>query len=113
MSLDIYLTTEPCPTCGRAETVFDANITHNLGHMARVAGVYDCVWRPDENGIERALELIEPLRAGIAAMKDDPDRFRVFDSPNGWGLYENFLPWLEKLLEACEKHPTAHIAVSR
>jgi len=114
VSLDIYLTAPACPICGRSdEVVYDANITHNLCGMAQEAGIYDCTWRPDENGIEHALELIEPLRAGIAAMKEDPDRFRAFDSPNGWGSYENFLPWLERLLEACEQNPSAIVRVSR
>lgn len=90
-----------------------ANITHNLNRMAKEAGIYDCLWRPEENGFAKAEQLIEPLRKGLQTMKDDPERFKAFDAPNGWGLYEHFVPWIEKYLEACEKHPKANVRVGR
>lgn len=40
-------------------------------------------------------------------------RFRAYDSPNGWGTYDNFVPWLEKYLAACEEYPDAEVRVSR
>ena len=95
------------------ETVFDANITHNLGRMAAEAGVYDCCWRPEENGITHARQLIEPLRAGIAAMRADPARFEQHNPKNGWGSYDGFLPWLERYLTACEQYPDATVRASR
>lgn len=114
MSLDVTLSPPRCPTCGRSEyEYFDANITHNLGAMAQEAGIYKACWRPEEIGITKAAQLIEPLRNGIAQMKADPERFKKHNSPNGWGLYENFLPWLERYLEACEKYPDAEVSVSR
>jgi hypothetical protein len=113
MSLDVYLTIEKCPACGRGERVYSANITHNLGKMAAEAKIYGVVWRPEDDGITKAGKLIERLRKAIAEMKADPARFRAHDSPNGWGLYENFLPWLEKYLAACEAFPMADVEVSR
>lgn len=93
--------------------VFSANITHNLNRMADEAEIYKEVWRPEENGITTAAQLIEPLRRGIAAMKADPIRFKLFDAPNGWGVYEDFVPWLERYLAACEEYPTALVRASR
>ena len=124
MSLDVSLYGPPFESacecqCGHEHTrtrraeFFDANYTHNCGTMAAAAGIYECVWRPDENGIATAAQLIEPLRAGIAAMKADPAKFRAFDPPNGWGSYATFLPWMEKYLAACEEHPDATVSVSR
>lgn len=107
MSLDVYLT--KVQSC----TVFDANITHNLGRMAREAGIYMHCWRPDEIGITHAKQLIEPLRVAIEAMKADPPRYEAFNAENGWGLYRDFLPWLEKYLAACEEHPDAEVSISR
>lgn len=107
MSLDVTL------TFTRRVSVYDANITHNLGRMAEEAGIYKHVWRPEEIGITKAAQLIEPLRAGIAQMKVDPARFQRHDSPNGWGLYMDFLPWLERYLAACESNPDAEVSVSR
>ena len=57
MSLDISLTV--------SRDVFDANITHNLTDMANAAGIYGVVWRPEENGIDCAEQLIAPLTEAI------------------------------------------------
>lgn len=107
MSLDVYLTLLQ-PTA-----VFDANITHNLNRMAKEAGIYEACWRPEEIGIAKASQLIEPLRQGIALMESDPERFEKYDAPNGWGTYNDFLPWLKRYLEACIEHPDADVSVSR
>ena len=125
MSLNVYLegpaetSACECVQCGNEHTkmtrptYYAANYTHNCGTMAAAADIYEYIWRPDENGITTAAQLIEPLRAGIAAMKADPEKFRTFDPPNGWGSYATFLPWVEAYLAACEDHPDATVSVSR
>jgi len=113
MSLRVYIENNKCPLCERTGGGFSANITHNLGKMAAEAGIYEIVWRPEENGIEIASQLIEPLSKAIAEMEADPDRFRTFDSPNGWGLYDNFIPWLKEYLAACKERPSARVSTSR
>ena len=105
MSLDIYL------TAARPVTVFDANITHNLNNMADEAGIYDILWHPDENGIETAEQLIEPLRAAIEDMETNPKQYKQFNAQNGWGTYKQFLPWLRRLLKACKENPDATVSV--
>lgn len=107
MSLDVMLIRVQ-PT-----EVYSANITHNLGEMAEEAGIYKHLWRPEEIGITKAEQLILPLRAGIGRMEANPERFKKFNAPNGWGMYEHFMPWLHKYLEACEQYPDATIEVSR
>jgi hypothetical protein len=122
MSLDVWLNDTiktTCQHCGKEGAglevyeAFSANITHNLGRMAEEAGLYEIVWRPEENGIEKASQLIAPLEAGIALMKSDPARFEAFNSSNGWGLYKNFVPWLEGYLAACKEYPNTAVHVSR
>lgn len=113
MSLDVYLNEPPCPTCGRGGTVYSSNITHNLGKMASEAGIYKYLWRPEELGISTAKELIVPLRAGLSLLHSDPERFEKFNAPNGWGMYEHFVPWVAEYLDACERNPEAIITVSR
>jgi len=107
MSLDITLkktiTTE----------VFSLNITHNLVKMAQEAGVYICMWRPEEMGATIAGEIIKPLQKGIKLMKSDPERFKKFNDPGGWGTFERFYPMVEAYLEACIEHPDAEISVWR
>ena len=88
-------------------------ITHNLGDMARAADIYQHLWRPEEIDITKAIQLVEPLRAGLALLKSDPERFEKFNSPNGWGMYEHFVPFVEKYLAACEENPDADVRASR
>lgn len=125
MSLDVYLSGPEreedctCHECWQTHTrktrdeFYSANITHNLGGMAAEAGIYDALWRPDEIGITKAAQLIEPLRAGVALLKSDPPRFEKHNAANGWGLYEHFVPFVEAYLHACEENPDAFVSVSR
>ena len=106
MSLDVTLTL-------RGKTVFDANITHNLNKMASACGVYYACWRPDEINCTKAKHILPMLKDGIEVLKADPEHYKKFDSPNGWGLYIHFLPWLEEYTHACEQNPEAKISVSR
>lgn len=109
MSLDFYLT-----QVQTAEVeVFDANITHNLTEMADKAGIYDALWRPDEHGYTKAGQIVSILREGLAKLEANPEYFKQFDSPNGWGRYIHFVPWVKKVLAACKEYPDADIRVSR
>ena len=107
MSLDVYLTKD------MPAIIFNSNITHNLNKMAEEAGIYKLLWYPDEIGVTKAEQLIEPLREGIAKMKADPERFKKFNAENGWGRYEHFVPWAGEYLQACEATPDADVSVSR
>jgi hypothetical protein len=107
MSLDVYLE-DP-----EGKELYWANITHNLNTMAGEAGIYKCLWRPDENGITHARQIIEPLAAGVALLATEKDRFEAFNAPNGWGKWESFLPWCAKYLQACRDNPDALVKVSR
>ncbi len=116
MSLDVYLTDKgPCPHCGqRADIeVFSANITHNLTPMAKAALVYGIVWRPEENGVESASQLIVPLQSAIDAMEANPEKYKAHNPSNGWGSFDSFFPWLRDYLEACKQYPRATVRASR
>lgn len=126
MSLNIYLESPDnhtvecvCVHCGHThtyeerDTLYEANITHNLNHMAEVAGFYRELWRPEECGIVLAGQLVEPLLHGIKRLKSNPDHYRPYSAKNGWGTYEQFIPWLEELLAACEEYSEALVRVSR
>ena len=118
MSLTIYFyETKNCPKCGEVidtdTCVFDRNITHNLNAMADKAGIYDTLWNPIETGKTKAGELIESLKNGLAQLKERPEYFMKFDSPNGWGVYEHFVPFVEEVLNACINHPEAIIKISK
>lgn len=95
------------------EEVYSANMTHNLGRMADAAGIYTCLWRPEECGITKAGQLIPLLTEGLSQMQSRRRYFEQFNSSNGWGLYEHFVPWVSRYLDACKEFPDADVSVSR
>lgn len=120
MSLDVYLTRSKWISYDEGKTyteeieeVYWANITHNLNIMAGEAGIYEALWLPEEIGKTNASEIVELLEKGLADLKARPEYFKKFNSPNGWGMYEHFVPFVEKYLEACKEYPYAIINVSR
>ena len=107
MSLDVYLSEV------RETIIYDRNITHNLNKMADAAGIYKHLWRPEEIGITRAAQLIDPLREGLTLLLSDPERFKKFDPENKWGDYDGLVDFVREYLLACEEHPNASVSVSR
>lgn len=110
MSLDVILSYEED---GNTITVYDANITHNLGKMADAAGIYEALWRPEEKNWTQARDIIPVVEEGLKRLKEQPDHFKQFNAANGWGLYEHFVPFVERYLEACKQYPSATVTVSR
>ena len=106
MSLDVWLTEGD-------RQVFDANITHNLNTMAKKAYIYYALWRPEEIQVTKAEQLIPWLNKGLRNLQENPEYFRQFNSPNGWGLYENFVHFVDRYREACINFPNSIIHVSR
>lgn len=113
MSLDVYL------EAVRPTTVYRGNITHNLGAMAKEAGLYEALWRPEElDGVAPKVEfaayrLMPRLVAGLDALKAEPERFRKLNPTNGWGSYEGLVAFVEDYIMACEQNPDAKVGVSR
>ena len=131
MSLDIYLK-DPTSTYETSD-LYWANITHNLGEMASEAGIYEALWRPyklredfkeweeyaadeyefEEKCVIKAVDIIPILEKGLADLKARPEHFETFNSPNGWGMYHNFVPFVEKYLNACKEYPQSIIKIWR
>lgn len=110
------------------EKVYEANVTHNLGNMAKAAGIYKAIWRPyllkcenevfltykeeykyEEKTEVLAKDIISLLKKGLKKMKNDPEKFKSLNPPNGWGVYEDFIYFVEEYLNACCKYPDAII----
>ena len=109
MSLDVTLYYE-----SPEHEVYSANITHILNKMADAAGYYRYIWRPEELWEHPlAKYLIPHLRACVRELIENPKKYRQFDSPNGWGRYEDFVLWLVRYWQACCEHPEALVRVSR
>lgn len=93
--------------------VYHANITHNLGRMAKEAGLYRYIWRPDEYHIKKAYQLVAPLTVGLQVLENSPKRFEKFNPLNGWGDYKGLIEFTRNYLAACEQYPGAEIYTSR
>jgi hypothetical protein len=121
MSLDVSLinkgVTKDCECCGQPtlkdDEVYSGNITHNLTIMSSSAGLYQCLWRPEELNISKAVDLIKPLQFGLKNLKDDPYKFDKLNPENGWGSYAGLVRFVESYLQACIENPEATIEISR
>jgi hypothetical protein len=113
MSLDIDLmVVQPV-------SVYEANITHNLGKMAddvvlsNGKNLYQVLWRPDEHGWKFARDISEMLNEGWNILLSDPERFRKFNPENGWGSYDGLVNFVYKYRNACWDNPDAELRISR
>lgn len=121
MSLDIILLGEKlnsnCFHCGQVykedNCVYSANITHNLAKMALEAGLYEAMWRPDENNLKLAKDVLPYLKIGLDSLESNPKHFMKFNPSNGWGSYDNLLKTVKEYIKACEESPLAEVLVSR
>jgi len=112
-----------CPHCGHTHEadapseLFTINITHNLNLMAEAAKLYNPLWylrsQDGEADIEKAKQLAPILRTGLSELRAWPDKYKKFNAKNGWGKYEDFVSFVEKLLHACDQWPEADVKVSR
>lgn len=103
MSLDVYLykkykklyEDDTIWTC--EEEIYSANCTHNLNTMAENCGLYTFLWRPDEVGITKANQLIEPLTVGLELLKSNPEYYKQFNPSNGWEVMMDLLDLLRSI----------------
>jgi hypothetical protein len=113
LSLDFSLYENCCDACHRGDVVFTQNITHNLTLMAKKAGIYYALWRPEERGYVYAKDIIKILERGLSKLKTRPDIYETFNPSNGWGTRKDFVLFVEEVLIACKKHPGTTITISR
>ena len=114
MSLDIDLmVTKPV-------SVYEGNITHNLGKMADQVKLsngmtlYDVLWRPDEQeSLKFAKDIGGLLDEGYNILLADHQRLMQFKPENGWGSYEGLCNFVYKYRNACWDNPDAEIRISR
>lgn len=82
-----------------------ANITHNLGEMAKNVpcgkhSLYKILWRPDEEGIDKITEEYrDEIYNGLAYVQRNKRRLEKYNSSNGWGIYEDLLRFLRDLAD--------------
>ena len=113
VSLDIWLTQEidvGSPDGPEKQTFLDKNITHNLTGLWSFVGVYDALYMSDG---QLAGEHAATLAVGVDFLLENEAACRTHDAPNGWGKYDDALPWLREVAEAFRKYPKATIRISK
>ncbi len=83
------------------------NVTHNLNEMAKAVGLYEILWHPGEVGITSASQMILPLEKGVKELEANPDKYKAYNPPNGWGNYEGFVSFCKSVLQNCREYPDA------
>lgn len=95
--------------------VWSGNITYNLGRMARQLtwgkrpSLYDVLWNPVEHHCLVARDIIPFLKEALYRLKFDPEYYKRFNPPNGWGTYEVLVDFVQSYLMACRQFPDATI----
>ena len=95
---------------GNEINFFSKNITHNMGEMAKEAGIYGVLWHAEN---KKAKDIITTLEKGFNKLNKNPAYFEKFNPSNGWGNYESFMRFVIEVLEACKKYPNSYIEISR
>ena len=115
MSLNVYLSIDVDTGGSEPYTaeLFDWNITHNLNTMAENSGLHKCLWRPDENNMTSAKDLINPMEKGLKELVCNQKRYEQYNPINGWGDYNGLVNFVRHYLTACKAHPYADVRVSR
>lgn len=96
-----------------SDEVYTANITHNLNRMAKAAGIYMHLWKPEEIGVVHARELVDPLTVGLLKLTENPEYYRKFNPENLWGNYDGLVTFVSEYIVACRNWPAALVRVSR
>ena len=102
------------------------NITHNLCRMAedcmsfdeydQCYNLYDLLWRDTQAPFEGNYinVYIAHLAYCLYVLKNDPEYFKQFNPPNGWGTYEQLCQFTEDFIKALITMPEgSYIIYSR
>jgi len=115
MSLDftLYVDVDTGSKNNITHVVFEKNVTHNLVDMAKECGIYDCLWRPEENGFDNAGQITFPLKKGLYKLINNPDKYKLLQPSSGYGTYTGLVNFATEVLENCIEHPKCKIEASR
>ena len=94
-----------------AITSMGDKITSKL--LAKEAGIYEALWRPEEVDCEKAEDIIDVLEEGVRRLKNRPDYYKTLNPSNGWGSYEGLVEFVEDYVYACKENPSSTILISR
>lgn len=103
MSLDLSIAPNSCKHCGKGDDALKFNYTYNVSQMW-----YE-VYPEDEGMVQidgmTGREAAPKIQKAIWEMESKKKFMKKLEPDNGWGSYEGFLQFLNKVLEACKECP--------
>lgn len=90
--------------------LIDANITYNVGDMIRASTGLE--WKNEaDNGLVK--DVIPYIIKGFDELEKHPEKYKRYESPNGWGTIEGckrFFTWcLQDWMNFCEGYDTREL----
>jgi hypothetical protein len=87
------------------EEKFVGYISHELKEMGIECGIFNEVWRPRRNKLYWSNQIIEPLIFAIDELESRPSHYINNYSPNGEKSYSEFIKFLTRYKQACQRLP--------
>lgn len=105
MSADIWLVIDTGGSEKARLTDPSIHVTYNLSKMLKEAGY------PGHNEIMGAPagEAGGVLQGVLDRLEANPEHFRQFNPPNGWGTYDGAVSFIRRFRDECARHPQAFV----
>lgn len=101
MSYDIALYRKGLKNKERAYYDYDGNITYNVCEMLEVAFGEEHLKKWNDLSCDK---FFKDLEKGYIDMIKNPEKYRKYNSPNGWGTYETTLSKIKELYESIQRY---------
>lgn len=89
---------------------YDGNITSNASRIFNEAFNTNGYWTDLLNG-NSSSDVVPIVKQALINLCEKPSHYKQFDSPNGWGIWRDFLPFLAELHEGMINNPNDIIEV--
>ena len=104
MGVDLYLCEDPCKTCNHQPIcVADESYTYNVSRM------WYKVYPADKYMVQiegmKGKQAYKKLAHAKKVMEENKEEFEAMNPLNGWGSYEGFLGFIEKLMKHSLDYP--------
>ena len=101
MSYDIALYRKGLKNKKKVYYDYDGNITYNVYEMLEVAFGEEHLKKWNDLSCDK---FFKDLEKGYIDMIKNPEKYRKYNSPNGWGTYETTLESIKELYESIQKY---------
>ena len=84
---------------------YDANITWNVRELIKQSSGWE-IKNCDSNGL--AIKWIKKIHKGIEELTNNPEKYKQYESPNGWGTVDDTLGFYKNCVRMFENFMLFH-----